>query len=169
METSDFLFLGTHSAMVDDKGRLNIPADFRHSMEECGESELIFIPGAADFIYAFPRKVYLAYWKSVDPLNAFFSKEESLDTDIALHGASHRKPIDSQGRVTLPSPLFERSGIRRDVVFIGRRNHFIIWDKAAYETYIKEKGITSGEAWKRHREMQERTKELLNAYFRGNP
>jgi MraZ protein len=154
MEASDFLFLGTYTGMVDDKGRLNIPADFRHSLEECGENELIFTPGIGEFIHAFPRRVYLSYWKSVDPSNTLFTREESLDADIAIHGASQRKSIDTQGRVTLPPLLFERSGISRDVVFIGRRNHFIIWDKASYETYIKEKGITPGEAWKRHREMQ---------------
>lgn len=155
IKSADFLFLGTYPGVVDSKCRASIPADFRRSLEECGENELIFSPGAENFINAFPRKVYNRFWRNVDPLDDSFNEEDSLAADIALHGASNRKPVDSQGRVTLPPAVFERTGIQRDIVFIGRRNHFIIWDKTGYEAFIKEKGITPGEAWKKHRKTKE--------------
>jgi len=163
-----FLFLGTHPGTLDENGRLSIPADFRHVMEECGESELVFTPGRRDFIYSFPRKFYNSFLKSIDPLNTLFNKEDSLRINIAIHASSVRKPIDSQGRVTLPMTLFQRYGMRRDIVFSGCGSHFLIWEKTAYETFTRENSIPPGEAWERQEQMQERTKELLDAYLRRN-
>jgi MraZ protein len=167
-EAPDFLFLGTHDGIVDSAGRLNIPADFRRALEECGEDQLVFAPGTGPgrFILAIPRKVYSVYWRSADPSNASFTLEESLDPDLATHAKSFRKYIDNQGRLTLPQAIFEWSQMQRDIVFVGRRNHFIIWDKAAYEAHNKDQGITPGEAWKRYREIQERMKESSDADVR---
>jgi MraZ protein len=168
-QTDDtFLFLGTHPGTLDENGRLSIPADFRHALEECGENDLVFTPGRKDFIYTFPRKFYNNYLKSIDPFNTLFNKEESLHINIAIHASSVRKSVDSQGRVTLPLALFQRYGMKRDILFIGCGSHFLIWDKAAYETFTQASGITSGEAWERQQQMQDRTKELLDAYLRRN-
>ncbi len=156
----DFLFLGTHFGVADGNGRVNIPADFRRSLEENGESELIFNPGGDGSLNAFPRKVFSRYWASADPFGASFAEDDSLPMNFAIHGNSFRKQVDSQGRVTLPEAIFKRSKDRRDIVFFGCRDHFVIWDKESFDIFQEKKSIPPEEAWKKHREMRKRLKEL---------
>jgi division/cell wall cluster transcriptional repressor MraZ len=162
MEKSEFpespFFVGTHDGIVDGKGRINIPADFRHSLEESGESMLIFAP-RAEFLYVFPQKTYVTYWKTDSRLRASLKRKGRFNADIAVHGNSYRKPVDSQGRVTLPKEAFERSGIKRDICFVGRLDFFIIRDKAVHDTYLEKDAIPSGDVWDEFEKIQETTED----------
>ncbi len=163
MQQSEFpespFFVGTHDGIIDSKGRINIPADFRHSLKESGENMLIFSPGAESILYVFPQKTYISYWKTDSRLKASLRRKGRFAADMAVHGNSYRKPVDSQGRVTLPKEAFERSGIKRDICFVGRLDFFIIQDKAVHEAYLEKDAILPGDVWDEFEKIQETTED----------
>ncbi len=158
LEYSESPFVGTHTGIIDSKGRINIPADFRRSLEDCGESMLIFAP-RAEFLYVFPQKVYVSYWKTDSRLKASLRRKGRFAADMAVHGNSYRKPVDSQGRVTLPKEAFERSSIKRDICFVGRLDFFIIRDKVIHEAYLEKDAILPGDVWDEFEKIQETTED----------
>ena len=52
-------------------------------------------------------------------------------------GAAEAEP-DKQGRVMIPPALLRHAGLDREVVVAGMRDHFEIWDRAAWREHMKE-------------------------------
>jgi len=142
-------FLGNFPSVIDDKGRLSIPADFRHAMPPESEGFIVLTPGSGNFLNAFPLSQFNAVWEKADSDVLGFATSDSLARDTALLSEAVSRQFDSQGRITLPQNLLKAAGIGREIVFMGRWNHFIIWDSRAYDEYRKTQGLTPGDAWKR--------------------
>lgn len=47
--------------------------------------------------------------------------------------------LDKQGRLVIPSPLLEYSGIKKDLVLLGVNNRAEIWAKETWLRYYQEK------------------------------
>jgi MraZ protein len=45
--------------------------------------------------------------------------------------------LDGQGRVTIPARLLQFAGIARDVTIIGVQDHIEIWERSAWEEYLR--------------------------------
>ncbi|MFZ5433303.1 MAG: division/cell wall cluster transcriptional repressor MraZ [Calditrichota bacterium] len=142
-------FLGHFPGLIDDKGRLSIPADFRHALPPESDGMVVLTPGSSSFLNAFPLNRFNAVWEKADSDVLGFASSDSLARDTALLSEAVYRQFDSQGRITVPQSLLKAAGIGREVVFMGRWNHFIIWDTAAFETYRKTQALTPGDAWKR--------------------
>jgi MraZ protein len=126
-------FFGTYSRTLDEKKRLQIPTKLVKEM---------------------PRSFYvlkgfegcLSLYEE-DEFNALMAKLESLSyldktarDYVRLSSASVMElEVDSHGRITLPTELATTYKFSNDVVLIGVLNHFELWDKAAYESYLAEK------------------------------
>jgi MraZ protein len=140
-------FLGHYPGLIDDKGRLSIPADYRHALPEDSEGTLVFTPGSSDFLNAFPLDLFNSVWEKTDSNALGFASMDSLARDTALLSEAIYRQLDSQGRITIPQSLLKQAGIGREVVFMGRWNHFVIWDAKAFETYRNTRQLTPGDAW----------------------
>ncbi|HEY3294579.1 MAG TPA: cell division/cell wall cluster transcriptional repressor MraZ [bacterium] len=141
-------FLGHFSGLIDDKGRLSIPADYRHALPEDSGGTIVLTPGSSEFLNVFPLDLFNNVWEQADSNSLGFASDDSLARDTALLSEAVYREIDSQGRITVPQSLLKQAGIGREVVFMGRWNHFVIWDAQAFEAYRTGHKLTAGDAWK---------------------
>ena len=146
-------FLGHYGALIDDKGRLSIPADFRHALPAENEGTIVLFPGSTAFLNAFPLDLFNSMWEQTDSSALGFATLDSLARDTALLSEAVWRQLDSQGRITVPQNLLKQTGIGREIVFMGRWNHFVIWDAGVFEAYRSSQNLTPGEIWQKMAEQ----------------
>ena len=140
-------FLSIYPASIDDKGRLSVPADYRHALSPDSEGTIILTLGNLNFLNAFPLDFFNSIWRQADEDGTEFASLNSLERDTLLLGEAVHRTLDTQGRITVPQRLLEQATIGRDIVFMGRRTHFTIWDAKTFEQHRKQLRITPGDAW----------------------
>jgi MraZ protein len=150
-------FLGHYSALIDDKGRLSIPADFRHAMPAEDGGTIVLFPGSSSFLNAFPLDLFNTVWEQTDSSALGFATLDSLARDTALLSEAAWRQLDTQGRITVPQTLLKQASIGREVMFMGRWNHFVIWDAAAFDAYRTSQNLTPGEIWQKLAEQSRKS------------
>ena len=123
------MLLGTHTPKLDDKGRVILPAKFRHDLGAGvvvtrGQERCLYVFAADEFerIHERIREAPLTNKQARDFLRMFLS------------GASAEKP-DGQNRITIPPPLRSYAGLGKELVVTGVGAHAEIWDAAAWTAY----------------------------------
>ena len=124
------MFLGTHNPKLDDKGRVILPAKFRHELAE----GLVVTRGQENCLYVFSTAEFNDLHERIRQAPVT-SKAARDFLRVFLSGASSETP-DSQNRITLPVNLREYAGLGRDLTVIGAGSRVEIWDTAAWNTYL---------------------------------
>ncbi len=122
--------------MLDDKGRLALPAPLRRALVENGHEMLIFTfyKGAvvgwteADF----ERKVEAP----LSQADAF--KDEVRNFTHALVSYASNVEIDPQGRIRLPPKLRALAGLDKEVVIFSVLDRVEIWDQVQWDKRFQE-------------------------------
>ncbi len=148
------LFIGTHQNKLDAKGRVSIPAPFRSvlkKMSRAGEAaataSMYLRPSHQNpCIEGWTEQGFEALSAPVEQGYSLFSPEHE-DFVMALFSEACAMETDREGRIMLPAELVQHAGITDNVVFIGTRNTFQIWEPAAGQrrlTEAKEKAKAAG-------------------------
>lgn len=124
------MFMGQYEHMVDDKGRLALPARFRDRLAQGlvvtrGLERCLLVYTAADWSVLAERIATLPLTQS--DARAF--------TRFLFSGAMDAQ-LDRQGRVVIPGYLREYAGIREDVVIAGANTRLEIWDREAWNQAV---------------------------------
>ena len=132
------LFIGTHQNKLDAKGRVSIPAQFRSvlkKMSHAGEGAAV----APMYLRPSHQHRCIEGWSELDfeALSApvaegynLFSAEHE-DFVLALFGDACAMETDKEGRIMLPPNLVAHADLTENVMFIGSRNTFQIWEPEA--------------------------------------
>ena len=125
MDTHDQrFFAGEFRHFIDEKNRITIPARWRRRDTE----EFIILPEAkSEFLLVMSPEEFsrMSAAAEADPnvsardRRIFFRQLHAR----AQHGAS-----DKQGRLVLPEELCKRIGLKGEVVLVGGRGRFEIWN-----------------------------------------
>jgi MraZ protein len=124
------MFLGTHNPKLDDKGRVILPARFRHELAE----GLVVTRGQENCLYVFSASEFEHLHERIRQAPVT-SKAARDFLRVFLSGASAETP-DSQNRITVPLNLRSYAGLDRDLTVIGAGNRVEIWDTTAWNTYL---------------------------------
>jgi len=116
------MFRGNHPTRVDEKGRLKIPAEFKHTMDERyggGQFYITSRDGKVAEIYPFEE------WQRIEEKLAKVSnfnpaKKKFLDR-VNYYG--QMAEMDAQGRVLLPQILRETAKLAGDAVVFGQQTY----------------------------------------------
>jgi MraZ protein len=132
------MFLGEFEYKVDDKGRVPVPPKFRRDLKE----GLVLTAGPERCIVAYS----LAEWKKLTATltTSSLPRSKSRRLNRALFATAFSLNVDGQGRVALPVPLREYSGIDEEVIIAGVNTYLELWDKAQWEA---EKMASQEQAW----------------------
>ena len=116
-------FLGTYNISLDDKGRLNVPAKFRATLEkEYGPHLVVCVMDG--FLIVFPQNEWATNEEKLSHLNAFDKGDRNRLREFYA-GATECK-IKS-GRILLPANQREAAGLKKDAVLVGMSKTFEIW------------------------------------------
>ena len=124
------MFLGTHAPLLDDKGRLVLPAKFREGLA----AGLVLTKGQERSIVVWPAAEFASYAERLNEASRSDAQVRAY-LRVLFSGAFDEIP-DRQGRITVPPALREYAGLHREVVVVGNGSTVEMWDAAAWDSYL---------------------------------
>ena len=125
-------FISTVPGSLDSKGRVCIPATYRHILAAQNTSGVYICPSFIDpALDAFGQSLLDAIHARLAAQDPFFSASHD-DEATALLARTQSLPIDENGRVRIPDAMIAHAGLKDRVVFVGKAQKFQIWDADAY-------------------------------------
>ena len=123
---------GNCDVVIDDKNRLQIPADIRRSMEpEADGNAFYVVPGINEKPWLWPEKLYEKM--AADGFRSEFSPEDDEQAFIEMNcGMAFRVELDKQGRILLPDKWLKKQDLGREVTIVGKFDHAEIWPRAQW-------------------------------------
>jgi MraZ protein len=142
------LFLSTFLNRIDRKGRVSVPAGFRAALAgQTFQGVVLFRSSGHACLEGFAMSRMEELSARLDAFDMFSSEQDDLAT--AIFGDAVQLPFDPEGRIMLPAPLVDFSGLKEQVAFVGMGRKFQIWDPVAFEArktearkHIKAQGLT---------------------------
>ncbi len=132
------MFLSRNTNMLDAKGRISVPADFRSVVAANGQQgsnvfDGIIVWPSFDGPYLEGGGMallldYQALLENMDPYD-----DARIAFERAIFAESRRLPFDANGRVSLPKELADYAQLNGQVTFIGLGRRFEIWNPKKYE------------------------------------
>lgn len=126
------MLLGTYKPTLIGENRLALPKKLR---QEIPGSQLVLSVGFEDCIFGFAVKK----WEeatAVD-LSRPLSDEVGRNLRRQLCMNAETANLDSQGRFVISQKLMEYAHIKNELVLIGAGDHFEIWEKNNFESYLE--------------------------------
>jgi len=120
------MFSGEFEHIIDDKGRLTIPARFRDELTE----GMFVTRGLDGCLFVYPLDSWKALAEKVATLP--LTQSDARYFSRLIYSGSDCK-LDKQGRILLPSSLRQHAGIENEVVIIGVNSRLEIWSKERWQ------------------------------------
>ena len=125
-------FISTVMGSLDSKGRVCIPATYRHILAAQNTAGVYVCPSFVDpALEAFGQTLLESVHARLSAQDPFFSSAFD-DQATALIARTQLLVADEQGRVRLPDAMIEHAGLKDRVVFVGKAQKFQIWNADAY-------------------------------------
>ena len=125
-------FISTVPGSLDSKGRVCIPATYRHLLSAQNTQGVYICPSFIDpAIEAFGQAVLDGVNQRLANQDPFFSASFD-DEATALIARTQQLPVDENGRIRIPDALIEHAGLKDKIVFVGKAQKFQIWDADRY-------------------------------------
>jgi MraZ protein len=132
-------FLGNHSHNLDDKGRVNLPAEFRRVLSDCKQDSVVltnYISDGSRCLEGFALSAWQRFEAKLRAKSRFDPKLQKLE-NYYLSRAAHCS-IDSGGRILIPSYLRAYGNLEREIVFTSSIHGFRIWDSRVWATIFSQ-------------------------------
>ena len=126
-------FISTVLGSLDSKGRVCIPATYRHILAAQNTAGVYRLPQ-----FHRTRRSKPSARSLLDAVNARLATQDPFfsasfdDEATALIARTQSLPIDENGRVRLPDAMIEHAGLKDQIVFVGMAQKFQIWDADRY-------------------------------------
>ena len=134
------MFRGNHPTRVDEKGRLKLPAEFKHLVDERYGTQFYITSkdGRRAEIYPLPEWEKIEAKLAVIP-NLNPAKKKFLDR-VNYYG--QMVEMDGQGRLLMPQLLREAAQIKGEVAVTGNLTHLIVRNLDSYRKQVEEEKFT---------------------------
>ena len=126
-------FLSSFYGILDSKNRVAIPSSFRSTIKISREKIFIFKSLKYNCLEIHLASKINSLIKSFDEKDFFSKKNDHFKTAI-LSDLEEIK-IDKEGRFVIKDQLQKFSKLSKNLIFIGKGNHFEIWDKQLGEKH----------------------------------
>lgn len=132
------MFIGEYKHNIDDKGRLALPAKFRHDL---GDGAVV-TRGLDNCLFLYTKK---EWEKLAEKLAALpFSQSNSRAFSRLMLAGAMDVEFDKQGRVVLPEYLRQFAGLKKGVTIAGLYTRLEIWDEETWNKYKLQTEAESG-------------------------
>ncbi len=134
------MFIGEHTFKVDGKGRVSIPADFRHELTEgdpqaaaSGRPRMVIVYGHETqkqlIVYTYSGFRALAEEIRALPRGA----KRRVIMERMILNLARTTELDNDGRFVLPQPLRDKIKLESTAYFAGMGETFEIWKPETFE------------------------------------
>ena len=133
------MFRGNFEHVVDDKGRVAIPARFREALSGLQEERLVvtkFAHRGRHCLDVYPLGAWRRLERRILAKNRFNPRVVGF-ANYYVSGA-HECQLDAQGRILIPELLREYADLGRDAMFAGDIDKFRIWNKETWRQVFEE-------------------------------
>ena len=130
------MFVSTFETSLDSKGRVSVPASFRHALE--GGARIFLYPaldgspcleGGGDALMRQNQATLSRMSPNSTARRVFLNRTVSKAVELKL---------DDTGRIKIPEKHLELAGVLKDLVFVGAMDRFYVWEPARYAAYDAE-------------------------------
>ena len=142
------VFLSSYLNNVDKKGRVSVPASFRHEMAAHARQQIVVYaaPDAGSkegYLYGWAYDDFIKLAEKIQQLPALSPVRQRLAR--AILAAARPLNFDDAGRVILPADLAEKAGLGEEVLFAGQGEYFTIWNPQRYDAQMADDGQLTAE------------------------
>ena len=127
------VFLSSFIGTIDSKNRVSIPSSFRTTIKNSKEQVYLFKSLKYPCLEIHLSSKIHSLISSFEEKDFFSKKNDHFKT--AILSDLEEITIDNDGRITLRDQHQKFSKIIKDLIFIGKGNHFEIRDKKLGETH----------------------------------
>ncbi len=118
------MFAGSHQLTIDDKGRLAIPARYRHLLAQQCQSQMVITLGPNPCLEIYPAP---EFQRLAEEIQAMEDRQTAETLKSWFIGFATDSEIDKSGRLLLPSLLRKRVGLNGQAVLMGQIRRFDVW------------------------------------------
>tara|TARA_Y100000816_G_C25823411_1_gene430815 strand:- start:260 stop:676 length:417 start_codon:yes stop_codon:yes gene_type:complete len=129
------MFLSSFYGIIDSKNRVAIPSSFRSTINNSNEKIYIFKSLKYNCLEVHLSSKINTLVKNFDEKDFFSKKNDHFKT--AILSDLEEISIDKDGRFILKEKLQKFSKLSKELIFIGKGNHFEIWEKKLGEFHKK--------------------------------
>lgn len=137
-ERPTFNLHGKYRFKVDDKGRVSLPAKFRKVLSK---ELVVTLNPRSECLWVFEPDGFDQWIDKLfeDRFGGFdTSNMQHMDFRSALKARSEDASIDASGRIMLPAEMRGTVDIDKDVVIVGNKGYFEVWDAKRYDKKFAE-------------------------------
>lgn len=124
------MFLGTFTYALDEKGRLTLPAKFRHLLDR-----IVVTHGLDGCLFVFSDERWDRLAENLDKALPITQRGARSLNRFFYAGAADLSP-DGQGRILIPSFLREYADLKDEVVIIGANNRLELWNPERWKAIL---------------------------------
>ena len=129
------MFQGHSNTIIDDKGRIIIPAKFRkHILPEANDILNVTL-GRDKCVWLFPSNEWVKVLETVRNTNPYTDEEVLMRRQMFFY--ADELTVDSQHRILIPQQLKDLVGIKKEILLLGQLERIELWDPATYDKYLK--------------------------------
>ncbi len=138
-----YMFRGNFPTRLDDKGRLKIPADFKHEIDRSYDGQFYITSRDGSVIQLYPLKEWEQIEEKMTKLPTLDDTLEKFLNVTSFYGQT--VTMDTQGRLTIPDRLRNEFGLKGDVAVVGKLKMIEIRGLEEYTQYVKANPITAAD------------------------
>ena len=143
------MFRGINSIILDNKGRLSLPARYRDALLVAERTQLVAtIDTEETCLLLYPALEWSAIEAKLQNLPSFNPIVRRIQRLLIGHATDLE--LDSNGRLLLPNILREYAQLDKKIVLIGQSNKFEIWNEMLWakkrKQWLEEESLGKNQA-----------------------
>lgn len=135
---------GTHTAKIDDKGRLKVPNAFRALIEEQHGTEVFVTSLTGEYVRIYPMPVWMALEEKMAKVPSTHPARLRFFDRVNYYGQT--AAFDNQGRVVIHSRLREPAGMAGEVDVLGQYDYLDVWNHERFVARMQREPYTDDDA-----------------------
>jgi MraZ protein len=137
---SQAVLRGTHTAKIDDKGRLKIPNAFRNLIQKGYGTEVFVTSLTGESVRIYPMPVWLALEDRLARMPSTHPSRIKYFDRVNYFG--QMAEIDGQGRVIIHQRLRDSAGMLGEVDVLGQYERLDIWNHERFLAKLQREPYT---------------------------
>ena len=138
------IFTDAHERTIDDKNRIQIPAEYRKGMdpEVDGEAFYLCLGERQNTLSMYPSKLYEQRAKAL--MTGRIPGDDALAFEQTYFSVTSRLEVDKQGRVVIPERQLAMVNLGKEITLAGANDRIELWRTEEYREFI---GATVRHRW----------------------